>query len=195
MLQQRFKGEALEAGVDEAGRGCLAGSVFAASVILPFDFYHPLIQDSKKLSPRHREKARKVIEREAISFAVENVEPKTIDEINILQASILAMQKSLDRLNPKPTSILVDGNYFKPYGKVPHTCMVKGDSRFLSIAAASILAKTYRDDYMQSLHTQFPWYEWEQNKGYPTLKHRKAIKQYGLSIHHRKSFSAKLIFD
>lgn len=177
-----------EAGCDEAGRGCLAGPVFAAAVILPPDFEHELIGDSKKLSESMRYKLRPVIEECAVAWAVGVVTAEEIDRINILNASILAMHRALEKLNVQPDFILVDGNRFKPYDKVPYSCEVKGDGRFLSIAAASILAKTYRDDYMLDIDKDFPQYLWRVNKGYPTKAHREAIREFGITPHHRKSF-------
>ena len=177
-----------EAGCDEAGRGCLAGPVFAAAVILPQGYENELINDSKKLNGKTRSRLRMIIEQEAMSWAVAYVEPVQIDEINILNASILAMQMALDGLNTKPDFIVIDGNRFKPYKEIPHQCIVKGDVKFRNIAAASILAKTYRDDYMENLHLEFPHYNWKQNKGYPTLEHRDGIRKFGTTIHHRKSF-------
>lgn len=178
----------IEAGCDEAGRGCLAGPVFAAAVILPRDFEHPLLNDSKQLSEKQREEARGVVESSALSWAVAQVDPKEIDEINILNASFLAMHRALDQLEIRPESLLIDGNRFKPYRELPFHCMIKGDGRFLSIAAASILAKTYRDDLMRELHDQHPHYAWDRNKGYPTKAHRHAIQKHGATIHHRRSF-------
>ncbi|MBQ7819382.1 MAG: ribonuclease HII [Bacteroidales bacterium] len=178
----------VEAGCDEAGRGCLAGPVFAAAVILPPDFEHELISDSKKLSESMRYKLRPIIEECAVAWAVGVVSAEEIDRINILNASILAMHRALEQLKVQPDFILVDGNRFKPYGKVPYSCEVKGDGRFLSIAAASILAKTYRDDYMLGIDEEFPQYSWRVNKGYPTKAHREAIREFGITPHHRKSF-------
>lgn len=177
-----------EAGCDEAGRGCYAGPVFAAAVILPKDFHHPLLNDSKQLSEKLRDELRPVIEKEAISFAVASIDNEEIDQINILKASFKAMHLALDKLNRRPQLLLIDGNRFTKYKKTPHRCFVKGDGRFASIAAASILAKTYRDEWMQQLHKEFPQYGWDQNKGYGTLIHRKAIEEYGLCKYHRKSF-------
>src|SRR5690606_8768182 len=177
-----------EAGCDEAGRGCLAGPVFAAAVILPRDYQNDLINDSKKLNEKTRNQLRLIIEQEALSWAVAYVEPAQIDEINILNASILAMQKALYGLKTQPNHIIVDGNRFKPYKKIPHQCIVKGDAKFRNIAAASILAKTYRDEYMEKLHLEFPDYNWKQNKGYPTVEHRDGIRKFGTTVHHRKSF-------
>lgn len=183
-----YDDHALEAGCDEAGRGCLAGPVFAASVILPRDFQEPRLNDSKQLTETERDELRVVIESRAISWAVAKVDPAEIDEINILNASFLAMHRALDQLQPLPELLLIDGNRFRPYGKIPHHCMIKGDGRFASIAAASILAKTHRDEYMRGLALEFPYYGWETNKGYPTTAHRKAILEHGDCPHHRKSF-------
>lgn len=178
----------LEAGCDEAGRGCLAGPVVAAAVILPPTFSHPHLNDSKKLSACKRESLRPIIEQEAIAWAVAFCSPQEIDDINILNASILAMHKALRQLRTQPQLILVDGNKFKPYGQIAHHCIVKGDATYTSIAAASVLAKTHRDEYMCGLAPNFPHYQWAQNKGYPSAQHRQAVIQYGRSIHHRKSF-------
>lgn len=188
MLQAYHTRNTLEAGCDEAGRGCLAGPVFAAAVILPANFSHPLLNDSKKLTAQQRQTARTVIEREALSWAVGRVEPREIDEINILQASFLAMHRALDRLPLSPEALLIDGNRFVPWRDCPFHCLIKGDGRFMSIAAASILAKTYRDEYMAHLAQAFPQYDWASNKGYPTRSHRQAIARYGPSPHHRRSF-------
>jgi ribonuclease HII len=182
----------LEAGLDEAGRGCLAGPVTAAAVILPEDFYHPLLNDSKQLSEKEREILRPVIEREAIAFAVTHIAPEKIDEINILQASIYAMHVCVSALETKPEFLLVDGNRFNPYLGIPHACIIKGDGKYASIAAASVLAKTARDEYMKYLDGEFPGYGWEQNKGYPTDAHKKAIQLQGITKHHRKSFALGL---
>ena len=179
----------LEAGCDEAGRGCLAGPVFAAAVILPDNFYCEKLYDSKQLSEKDRDELRLVIEQNALSYAVEMCTPQEIDEENILWASVHAMHKALAKLTVKPEHILVDGNRFRSFQDIPHTCVVKGDSLYMSIAAASILAKTHRDEYMKNLHEQFPVYDWAKNKGYPTKKHRGAIKMYGITEHHRKSFN------
>lgn len=179
----------LEAGCDEAGRGCLAGPVVAAAVILPTDFFHPLLNDSKQLSEKTRAKLRPIIEKEALSFAVSFISEQKIDEINILNASILGMHQAVSKLQIKPEHLLIDGNRFKTYPGISHTTFIKGDGRFLSIAAASILAKTYRDEYMENLHEEFPMYDWQKNKGYPTKNHREAIAQYGPTIHHRQSFT------
>jgi ribonuclease HII len=179
----------IEAGVDEAGRGCYAGPVFAAAVILPKDFFHPLLNDSKKLSEKQRDILRPIIEKESIAFGVAPVDNDQIDEINILQASYKAMHLSIDQLKPKPNSLLIDGNRFKLYKKISHQCIVKGDGKFASIAAASILAKTYRDEYMNLIHKEFPDYGWDKNKGYGTAVHRSAIERMGLCKYHRKSFN------
>jgi len=188
MLKPFFDAEKTEAGCDEAGRGCLAGPVFAAAVILPPSFSHPLLNDSKQLSEKQRYEARRIVEAEAIAWAVAQVAPAEIDQINILNASFLAMHRALEQLDPQPEALLIDGNRFKPYRGLPFNCMIKGDSRYLSIAAASILAKTYRDDYMMQLHEQYPHYDWLKNKGYPTKAHRTAIQEYGACFHHRRSF-------
>lgn len=181
-----------EAGCDEAGRGCLAGPVFAAAVILPDDFYSEMLDDSKKLTEKQRYELRPVIEREAIAWAVAMYDNTEIDEVNILNASIYSMHRALDQLKVKPQHIIIDGNRFKPYQNIAHTTIVKGDEKYLSIAAASVLAKTYRDDYMISLHKEFPQYCWHRNKGYPTLFHREALALFGITSHHRKSFK---LFD
>lgn len=178
----------IEAGCDEAGRGCLAGAVFAAAVILPPDYQNPLLNDSKQLTERQRYALREVIEREAIAWAVGTVSPEEIDRINILNASFLAMHRAISRLSVQPEHLLIDGNRFNPYPGIPHTTVVKGDGKYLSIAAASVLAKTYRDDYMLRLHAEFPQYDWQHNKGYPTKKHRAAISRHGDTPYHRKSF-------
>ncbi|MCK5821577.1 MAG: ribonuclease HII [Bacteroidales bacterium] len=178
----------IEAGCDEAGRGCLAGPVFAAAVILPEDFFHPLLDDSKKLSEKKRIILREVIEKEAIAWAVAEVSPKEIDEINILNASILAMHKAVQALSHKPEALLIDGHRFKPYPGIPHSCEIKGDGRFMSIAAASVLAKTYRDDYMEKIHHEYPMYSWNRNKAYPTKLHRAGILAHGVTKYHRMSF-------
>jgi ribonuclease HII len=178
----------IEAGVDEVGRGCLAGPVVAAAVILPKDYTHPLLDDSKKLSMKSMKIIEKDIKQNAIAFAISKADHKVIDEINILQASFLAMHKALRKLKTRPEAILVDGNRFKAFSKIPHSCHVKGDSKFSSIAAASVLAKVYRDEYMARLHKKFPVYGWERNVGYPTLEHRAAIAETGSSPYHRMSF-------
>lgn len=179
----------IEAGCDEAGRGCLSGPVFAAAVILPDNFECDTLNDSKQLSLITRNELRLKIEKEALSFAVASCSPEEIDEINILWASVKAMHRAIAKLKLKPQHILVDGNRFKPYQDTPHTCVVKGDSKFMSISAASVLAKTYRDEYMKNLHQEFPNYGWDRNKGYPTREHRSAIETYGITHHHRKSFN------
>ncbi len=188
MLKAYYDKKLVEVGCDEAGRGCLAGPVFAAAVILPKDFYHPLLNDSKQISEKNRLLLRPIIEAEAIAFGVTKLSPKKIDKINILNASILAMHLSIDKMNTKPELILVDGNRFKPYPFVQHLCIIKGDSKFASIAAASVLAKTYRDDYMLKIHKKFDYYGWDSNKGYPTKKHRAAIAEHGPCKHHRMTF-------
>ena len=188
MLQPFLIAGRVEAGCDEAGRGCLAGPVTAAAVILPPDFHNDLINDSKQLSERQREQLRPIIEREAVAWAVAMVSPQEIDRINILRASITAMHRALDQLQVRPEGILVDGNRFFPYQDIPHTTIVKGDGKMLSIAAASILAKTHRDEFMRQLDKEFPQYGWARNKGYPTPDHRAAIAQYGVSPHHRHTF-------
>lgn len=188
MLKAWYQKRGIEAGVDEAGRGCYAGPVVAAAVILPQDFHHPLLNDSKKLSATQREKLRPILEKEAIDFGVSAVGHEEIDRINILKASFLAMHQALAQLSKPPNRILVDGNRFAPYHKIIHHCIVRGDGQFASIAAASILAKTWRDEMMQQLHEEFPEYGWDRNKGYGTLIHRKAIEQYGLCTYHRKTF-------
>ena len=188
MLQLFFEQGRLEAGCDEAGRGCLAGPVFAAAVILPEDFANEMLDDSKKLSERQRDMLRPVIEREALAWAVGVVEAEEIDRINILNASFLAMHRAVGALSVKPDFLLVDGNRFKPYPGIPHTCIVKGDGKMMSIAAASILAKTHRDEYMRRIAGEYPQYGWDLNKGYPTKSHRDAIARYGVSPYHRRSF-------
>ena len=188
MLKSNFSNLYYEAGTDEAGRGCLAGPVTAAAIILPKDFKNELLNDSKQLSEKNREILKPILETEAVSYAVTHLEPKIIDEINILNASIKAMQESVLKLNPLPIYIIVDGNRFKPVGSIPHTCIIKGDAKYMSIAAASILAKTYRDDYMNKIHEEFPMYNWKQNKGYPTKEHREAIRKYGITKYHRITF-------
>ncbi len=187
-LLPNYSGHRLECGCDEAGRGCLAGPVVAAAVILPLDFSCPGLNDSKQLTELQRDELRIIIEQEAIAWAVALVDEKEIDEINILNASILAMHRAVDKLTVTPEFIIVDGNKFKKYGNVPHQTIVKGDSKYLSIAAASVLAKTHRDELMMKLHGEFPQYGWDRNKAYPTIKHRQAIKQYGVSPYHRLSY-------
>ncbi len=189
MLENHYYEGLVEAGCDEAGRGCLAGSVFAAAVILPPDYENELLNDSKKLSDRKRKQLREIIEHDAVDWAVGIVEPGEIDEINILNASILAMHRALDQLKVRPEAMIVDGNRFKPYRDLPYTTIVKGDGKYLSIAAASILAKTYRDDYMDRLAEDYPQYDWKSNKGYPTKKHRQAIRECGITPFHRRSFT------
>jgi ribonuclease HII len=183
--QQHF----VEAGCDEAGRGCLAGPVVAAAVILPIDFDHPLLNDSKKMTPAKRDLLSAIIKEKAIAYAVGAASPEEIDTINILQASFLAMHRAIDQLKQKPDLLLIDGNRFKPFPGIPHQCIVGGDGLYRSIAAASILAKTHRDELMQNLHIDFPHYCWDRNKGYPTPKHKKAIAQHGITAQHRKSFN------
>ena len=178
----------IEAGCDEAGRGCLAGPVFAAAVVLKPGFRCEELNDSKQLSERELNRLRPIIEQSAMCYAVEMCTPDEIDELNILWASVKAMHKALSRLTVTPEHILIDGNRFHPFQQIPHTCVIKGDGKYLSIAAASVLAKTYRDEYMQNLHNQFPVYGWMHNKGYPTRAHREAIKQHGITIHHRQTF-------
>ena len=189
MLKGHYYEGKIEAGCDEAGRGCLAGSVYAAAVILPPDYQNELLNDSKQLTEKRRYELREVIERDAVAWAVGIVTPEEIDKINILNASILAMHRALDQLKVRPEAIIVDGNRFKPYQNLPYTTIVKGDGKYLSIAAASILAKTYRDDYMNELAEEYPQYDWLSNKGYPTKKHREASKQYGITPYHRKSYN------
>jgi ribonuclease HII len=189
MLANHYYEGKVEAGCDEAGRGCLAGSVYAAAVILPEDYQNDLLNDSKQLTEKKRYLLREIIERDAVAWAVGIVTPEEIDKINILNASILAMHRALDQLQVRPETIIVDGNRFKPYRDLPHTTIVKGDGKYLSIAAASILAKTYRDDYMNQLAEEYPQYDWLSNKGYPTKKHREAIKAYGITPYHRKSYN------
>ncbi len=190
MLSSHYYNDyALEAGCDEAGRGCLAGSVFAAAVIFPVDYHNADLNDSKQLSARRRYALREIIERDATAWAVGIVTPEEIDRINILNASILAMHRALDKLAVRPQAVIVDGNRFKPYGTLPYTTIVKGDGKYLSIAAASILAKTFRDDYMDELDEKYPQYDWKSNKGYPTRKHREAISRYGTTPYHRMSFN------
>lgn len=189
MLELKYDYNCIEAGCDEAGRGCLAGPVFAAAVILPDDFSNDLLNDSKQLSEKQRTQLRPVIEREAIAWAVASVDNHEIDKINILNASILAMHRAIDQLQVRPEQLLIDGNRFKPYKQIPHHCIVKGDGKYMSIAAASILAKTHRDEYMEKLHERFPWYNWKKNKGYPTREHRKGIEEAGISEFHRTSFT------
>ena len=190
-LKTFMNADLIEAGCDEAGRGPLAGPVFAAAVILPADFYHPLLNDSKKMTEKAREQLRPIIEREALAWAVEEVSAEEIDTINILNASIVGMQRAVRRLKMKPEFLLIDGNRFKPFDNYRYQCVVKGDATFASIAAASVLAKTYRDEHMRQLAQEFPQYGWEKNMGYPTKEHVEAIIRYGYTPHHRKSFHLK----
>ncbi|MBW4755962.1 ribonuclease HII [Prevotella melaninogenica] len=199
MLKSHYYEDLIEASCDEAGRGCLAGSVYAAAVILPPDYQNELLNDSKKLTAKKRYALREEIERDAIAWAVGIVTPEEIDKINILNASFLAMHRALDQLSVRPEAVIVDGNRFKPYQDLPSTTIVKGDGKYLSIAAASILAKTYRDDYMLSLAEEYPQYDWQSNMGYPTKKHRQAIREHGITPYHRKSYNllgdGQLSFD
>ncbi len=199
MLASHYYKGKIEAGCDEAGRGCLAGSVYAAAVIFPEDYQNAELNDSKQLTDKRRHQLREIIEHDALAWAVGIVTPEEIDKINILNASILAMHRALDQLQVRPETIIVDGNRFKPYQQLPYTTIVKGDGKYLSIAAASILAKTYRDDYMDRLAVEYPSYDWLSNKGYPTKKHREAIRQYGITPYHRKTFNllgdGQLSFD
>ena len=188
LLNHYYEGK-VEAGCDEAGRGCLAGSVYAAAVILPVGYQNELLNDSKQLTEKRRYELREIIQRDAVAWAVGIVTPEEIDKINILNASILAMHRALDQLQVRPEAVIVDGNRFKKYKDLPHTTIVKGDGKYLSIAAASILAKTYRDDYMNQLAEEYPQYDWRSNKGYPTKKHREAIRQYGTTPYHRMSYN------
>ena len=189
MLLPYLQENRIEAGCDEAGRGCLSGAVYAAAVILPPDFKNEMLNDSKQLTEKQRYALRSVIEESALAWAVGIVSPEEIDQINILNASFLAMHRAIDQLKIRPEHLLIDGNRFNPYPNIPHTTIVKGDGKYLSIAAASILAKTYRDDYMNQLHREYPVYDWDHNKGYPTKKHRAAIAEYGISPYHRKSYN------
>lgn len=199
MLASHYYDGLIEAGCDEAGRGCLAGSVYAGAVILPPDYHNDELNDSKKLTEKRRLQLREVIQRDAVAWAVGIVTPEEIDRINILNASILAMHRALDQLQVRPEAVIVDGNRFKPYRDLPYTTIVKGDGKYLAIAAASILAKTYRDDYMMRLAEEYPQYDWKGNKGYPTKKHREAIAAHGITPYHRKSFNllgdGQLSFD
>ena len=199
MLKSHYYEGLIEAGCDEAGRGCLAGSVYAAAVILPSDYQNEVLNDSKKLTAKKRYALREEIERDAIAWAVGIVTPEEIDKINILNASFLAMHRALDQLQVRPEAVIVDGNRFNPYQDLPSTTIVKGDGKYLSIAAASILAKTYRDDYMLSLAEEYPQYDWQSNMGYPTKKHRQAILEHGITPYHRKSYNllgdGQLSFD
>lgn len=189
MLINSYQISLIEAGCDEAGRGCLAGPVFAAAVILPKDFYLESLNDSKKLTHEQRDELRPIIEREALAWAVAAVDHEEIDRINILNASFLAMHRAIGQLSIRPEYLSIDGNRFKTYPEIPHSCIIKGDGKYLNIAAASILAKTHRDEYMAKLHDDFPQYNWRQNKGYPTIGHRKAVIEIGLSPFHRKTFN------
>ena len=199
MLKSHYYENLVEAGCDEAGRGCLAGSVYAAAVILPPDYENDLLNDSKKLTAKKRYALREVIQRDALAWAVGIVTPEEIDKINILNASFLAMHRALDQLSLRPEAVIVDGNRFKPYQDLPFSTIVKGDGKYLSIAAASVLAKTYRDDYMLSLAKEYPQYDWQSNMGYPTKKHRQAIRDHGITPYHRKSYNllgdGQLSFD
>ena len=188
MLKLNFSGLALEAGTDEAGRGCLSGPVVAAAVILPKDFMHPFLNDSKQLSEKKREELRPFIEENSLAFGVSFVWQEEVDKINVLQASITGMHRSIEMLETQPEFIIVDGNKFRNYKGIPHKTIVKGDAKYMSIAAASVLAKTYRDEYMSKIHQKFPMYNWQKNKGYPTKEHRDAIRKFGATKYHRKSF-------
>jgi len=192
MLLARYQFELIEAGCDEAGRGCLAGPVFAAAVILPHDFEHPLLNDSKQISEKLRDELRIEIEQRAIAYAVASVDNNEIDEINILNASFLAMHRAIDGLHINPQFLIIDGNRFNKYGSMPHQCIVKGDSKYYSIAAASILAKTYRDEYMKAIAAEHPEYNWLSNKGYPTVDHRRTILKIGYTPYHRRTFNVTL---
>ncbi len=192
MLSSAYTTDKIEAGCDEAGRGCLAGPVFAAAVIFPAGYTNTRLNDSKKLGKAERYELRNVIEKEALGWAIAKASPEEIDEINILNASYLAMHRAIDQLLVRPELLLIDGNRFNPYKNISHTCIIKGDGKFISIAAASILAKTYRDDYMHDLDFKFPQYHWKSNKGYPTFQHKMAISQYGLTCHHRKTFNSNI---
>ncbi len=192
MLLNNLFNDKTEAGCDEAGRGCLAGPVFAAAVILPYDFKNELLNDSKKLTEKQRDELRRVIEKEALSWAVATVNAQEIDDINILNASFLAMHRAIEKLNITPDYLLIDGNRFKPYKNIPHHCIIKGDGKYLSIAAASILAKTHRDEFMKKIAVEYPDYFWEKNKGYPTLQHKMAIQKHGFTPYHRRTFNANI---
>ncbi|WP_299623376.1 ribonuclease HII [uncultured Tenacibaculum sp.] len=188
MLQLNFSGFSLEAGTDEAGRGCLSGPVVAAAVILPEDFHHEFLNDSKQISEKKRNILRPFIEEHATAFAVSFIDNEEVDKLNVLQSSITGMHRSLDGLKVTPEYVIVDGNKFKPYNDIPYETIVKGDAKFMSIAAASVLAKTYRDDFMEKIHKEYPQYNWKKNKGYPTKEHRAAIREFGATKYHRKSF-------
>lgn len=192
MLQLGYSKNKIEAGCDEAGRGCLAGPVFAAAVILPSDYRSDLLNDSKQLTEKHRNQLRIDIENNSVSWAVASYSPEEIDDVNILVASFLSMHRAIDGLTTTPELLLIDGNKFIQYGNIEHQCIVKGDAKFLSIAAASVLAKTHRDEYMMNIHKDFPHYHWDKNKGYPTMQHKLAIQEYGLTKHHRKSFNSNI---
>ena len=192
MLSGSFTNKFIETGCDEAGRGCLAGPVFAAAVILPVGFKNSLLNDSKKLVETTRYKLREVIEKEAVAWAVASCSPSEIDEVNILNASIYSMHRALDKLKTRPEFLIIDGNRFKPYHDIPYECIIKGDGKYMSIAAASILAKTYRDDYMIAAHVKYPNYHWDRNKGYPTMQHKLAIQEHGITSLHRKTFNYTL---
>lgn len=198
MLKNNFSGYQFEAGTDEAGRGCLSGPVVAAAVILPLDYHNKLLNDSKQLSEAKRKKLRPIIEKDALAYGVSFINEKEVDQLNVLQASITGMQRAISMMSITPEYIIVDGNKFKPYKDVPFETIVKGDAKYLSIAAASVLAKTYRDDFMEKIHKEFPFYNWKNNKGYPTKEHRKAIQEYGITKYHRKTFKllpSQLKFD
>ncbi|OSY87531.1 ribonuclease HII [Tenacibaculum holothuriorum] len=188
MLKLNYSGKVLEAGTDEAGRGCLSGPVVAAAVILPEDFEHEFLNDSKQLTEKKRRELRPFIEKNALSYAIAFLDQSEVDELNVLQASITGMHRSIADLEPQPEFIIIDGNKFKPYKDVPHQTIVKGDAKYMSIAAASVLAKTYRDEYMEKIHQEYPAYNWKKNKGYPTKEHREAIRTHGATPYHRKSF-------
>ncbi len=192
MLLNNYFTDKIEAGCDEAGRGCLAGPVFAAAVVLPPDFKNEFLNDSKKLSEKKRVALREIIQKEALVWAVAKVDAPEIDKINILNASFLAMHRAIEQLTVTPEHLLIDGNRFKAFKDIPHHCIVKGDGKYLSIAAASVLAKTYRDDFMQNIHNEYPNYAWNKNKGYPTMQHKLAIQKYGFTPWHRKSFNANI---
>lgn len=193
MLETRLRYDVVEAGCDEAGRGCLAGAVFASAVILPPDFHHPLLNDSKQMSPRNRDRLREIIEREAVAWAVAEVSPERIDEINILNASFEAMTSAVEALAVRPQFLAIDGNRFRSRLDLPFECVVKGDGRYADIAAASVLAKTHRDEYMEHLAAEYPQYGWSRNKGYPTREHRLAVRRYGLTPYHRVTFNADIV--
>ncbi|MBQ3260037.1 MAG: ribonuclease HII [Alistipes sp.] len=192
MLENFFQTDLLEAGCDEAGRGCLAGSVFAAAVILPPDFHHPLLNDSKQMTERNRNLLREIIEREAVAWAVQEITATRIDEINILNASFEGMSLAVEQLNPRPGFLAIDGNRFRTTLDIPYTCVIKGDGKYADIAAASVLAKTHRDEYMMRLAEEYPMYGWAKNKGYPTREHRLAVREYGLSPYHRVTFNHEI---